>query len=154
MARFMRRGKAKVYFLPTVASTTGAPIASEVTAGTNLTTRIADISGFMKESAKIDTPDLNSRFTSNIPGEQTVGDSTLTFYADDANTDAIKTALAEETAGYLYIMKAGSTVGQKADLFPVRVSSIGEEYSMGNDAARFAVNFAITDPPRIDVAIA
>ena len=150
MAKFMRRGRAAVYFLPTVAG--AVPTTAEVTAGTNLSARIADINGWVLESTRIDTPDLASRFVSNIPGEQTTADSTLTLYADDAATDAIKTALATDTAGYIYIAHSGTGVGKKADLFPVRVSSVGNEYSMGNDAARFVVSFAITAPPSIDVA--
>lgn len=149
MAKFMRRGKAKVFFLPTVAGT--IPTSAEVTAGTDLSARIADLNGWVLESSQIDTPDLSARFVSKIPGEQSVGDSSLTFYADDANTDAIKTSLATDTSGFIYIAHAGAGTGKKADLFPVRVSSVGNEYSMGNDAARFIVNFSITAPPSIDV---
>jgi hypothetical protein len=150
MAKFMRRGKAKVYFLPTVAGT--IPTAPEVTAGTDLSARVADMNGWVLESTQIDVPDLASRYVSKIPGEQNVGDSSLTIYADDANTDAIKTALATDTNGYIYIAHSGAGTGKKADLFPVRVSSVGNEYSMGNDAARYIVNFSITAPPSIDVA--
>lgn len=152
MAKFMRRGRAAVYFLPTVAG--AIPTAAEVTAGTNLSARIADIAGWVLESTRIDTPDLASRFVSNIPGEQTTADSTLTLYADDANTDAIKAALATDASGYIYIFHSGTGTGKKADLFPVRVSSVGNEYSMGNDAARYVVSFAITAPPSIDVTAA
>lgn len=152
MAKFMRRGTARVHFLPTVAG--AVPTSAEVTAGTDLSARIADISGWVLESTRIDTPDLASRFVSNIPGEQTTADSTITLYADDGASDTVKTALATDTEGFIYIMHSGSTAGKKADLFPVRVSSVGNEYSMGNDAARFVVSFAITAPPSIDVAIA
>lgn len=149
MAKFMRRGTARVFFLPTVAG--AVPTSAEVTAGTNLSARIADINGWMLESTKIDVPNLADRFVSSIPGEQTTADSSITLYADDANTDAVKTALATDEEGYIYLMHAGQGTGKKADLFPVRVSSVGNEYSLGNDAARFVVNFAITAPPSLDV---
>ena len=152
VAKFMRRGKAAVYFLPTVAG--AIPTAAEVTAGTNMSARIADINGWVLESTRIDTPDLASRYVSSIPGEQTTADSSLTIYADDAATDPIKTAQATDAAGFIYIFHSGTGTGKKADLFPVRVSSVGNEYSMGNDAARYVISYAITAPPSIDVTSA
>lgn len=149
MARFLRRGKARVYFLPSVAGAN--PTTLEIDAGTNLTARIADMAGWQLESAPIATPDMGSRFESSIPGGQSVAASSLTFYADDAaSADSIKTALKVDTAGFIYIQHAGPGVGRTADLFPSRVSAVGNEYSTGNDPARFAVNFAITAPPTID----
>lgn len=153
MARFIRRGKAKVNFLPTIAAATLIPTAAEITAGTDLTPRLADMSGWQLESSPVNTPDMNSRFVSNIPGETTVASSTLTFYADDAGTtDALKTALAVDTIGFIYVRHSGVGTGKLADTFPVRVSSIGNEYSVGNDAARYVVTFAITAEPAIDKA--
>lgn len=150
MAKFMRRGKAAVYFLPAVAG--AVPTAVEVSGGTNLSPRVADMSGWVMESGRIDVPNLASRFVPNIPGDQTVPDSTITLYAEDANTDPMKTALATDTAGWIYIAHSGAGTGKPADLFPVRVSSVGNEYSMGTDAARFIVSFAITAVPSLDVA--
>lgn len=153
MARFMRRGKARVYFLPTVLSATTAPTSAEVAAGTDMTGKIADMSGWLLEASKIDTPDLSSRFVSSVPGEQSVKDSGLTFYGDDiGTTDAIKTALAVDTIGYVYLCHSGVGVGKPADLFPVRVMSVGNEYSLGTDPARYMIGFAITAPPRVDIA--
>jgi hypothetical protein len=153
MARFIRRGKAKIYFLPTIAAATLLPTDAEITAGTDLTARIADMSGWMLDSAAVNTPDMASRFVSNIPGETTVAASSITFYADDAAAaDAIKTALATDTEGFIYIAHSGRATGKTADTFPARVSSIGNEYSVGNDPARFVVNFAATAEPVIDGA--
>jgi hypothetical protein len=154
VARFVRRGKAKFYFLPTVAAaaTTGIPTGTEVTAGTDLTGRIADASGWQLESSPVDTPDMGSRFVSSIPGETSVAASSFTFYADDATgADALKTALPVDQLGFIYACHSGRTVGKTADLFPIRVSSIGNEYSVGNDPARFVINFAITGQPFIDI---
>ena len=69
MARFMRKGTTKVYFLPTLAAGTGIPTAAEVTAGTALTAQIAEISGFTFANSPIDTPDMSTAFVGKIPGE-------------------------------------------------------------------------------------
>lgn len=155
VARFMRRGIAKVSWLPTVAAYpagNGVPTAIEVGNGTVLEGRLADMSGWMLTSSKIDTPDMGSRFTANIPGEQVVADSSLTFYGDDGNTDALKTTMAVETSGFIYIRHSGAGTGKPADLFPVRVMSIGNEYSVGNDPARYTISYAITGVPALDRA--
>lgn len=153
MARFIRRGKAKVNWIPTIAAADLVPTAAEITAGLDLTGRVADMSGWQLESAPVDTPDMGSRFVSSIPGEQTVAASTLTIYADDAGTtDNFKTTMAPDTVGYIYIRHSGTGTGKLADTFPVRVSSIGNEYSAGNDPARYVISYAITATPAIDKA--
>jgi len=152
VARFIRKGKAKVDALPTIAATTLNPTAPEIAAGLSLTGRIADMAGWTLESTKVDTPDLASRFVPNIPGEQSVGDCTLTFYADDSGTaDPVKTALAVDTITNIYIRHSGVGTGKPADCFPVRVSSVGNEYSVGNDPARFVISFAVTALPAQDL---
>lgn len=153
MARFMRRGTAKIYFLPTVAGyVAGTPPTSvEVTAGTDITGKIADMSGWLMESGSIDVPDMGARFAKKIPGEQTIADSSLTLYGDDGTVaDPVKTALATDTLGYMYICHSGKGVGKPADLFPVRVSSVGNEYSVGADPARYVVTCAVNDIPQLD----
>lgn len=152
MARFTRRGKMKLRWLPAVAAATGAPTAAEVTAGTDLTPRVADLAGWTVSASSIATPDLVSRFTPSIPGEITVADSSITYYADDANADPLKTLMPMDQAGWVYIQKQGAGTGLPADLFPVRVMSVGDEYSVGNDPARMVIPYAVTAQPRTDVA--
>ena len=151
MARFMRKGVTKVYFVPTISSVTAATVA-EVTAGTELGTELADVSGFAFTNNPISTPDMDNQFVSQITGEDTADQSSLTFYEDDT-TNTIKTALAKGTAGYVlfyYAGLAGSSVAASDtyEAFPVTVSSAPRLYSAGNEAAQFRVDFAITAVPQ------
>jgi hypothetical protein len=157
MGRFMRKGVTKVYFVPTIADTEG-PTVAEITAGTPLTTAIAEITGFSFTNNPINTPDMGSSFVSKIPGEDTTDDSTITFY-EDKITNPIRTALSKNTAGYIVIFGAGiagatPAAADKADVWPVTVSSNSKVYTVDNDAAKYAVGFANTAPPSEDVAVA
>jgi len=151
VGRFIRRGKAKFYFLPTVASPTLIPTAAEITAGIDITKQVADLSGWRRTGSSVNTPDMGSDFVSNISGEKTVEASSFTFYADDTQAvNSLKTAMAEDTVGFVYICGSGRATGKEADTFPVRSNTVGNEYTVGNDPARFVIEYAITDNPAID----
>ena len=151
MARFMRKGRTKIYFVPTIASL-AAPTALEVAAGTVLHTELAEINGFGFANSPIDTPDMGKALVTKIMGEDTLEDSSMGFYEVQTGTDTIKVALAKGTAGYIVIFPrgiAGATpaAADKSESWPVTVSSNSRKYSTGNEAATFNVSFANTDAP-------
>lgn len=154
MARFIRQGRAKYYFVPTVAgyvatapSTSTKPTNTELTAGQELTKQIAGVTGWQQSSAEVATPDMSSDFNSNIPGTKSVGQSGFTLYADDT-ADPVRTALVDDATGFVWIVKGTG----KGDLFPVRVSSTGDEHATGDTPARYTVTFAITAKPALEIA--
>lgn len=145
MARYFRRGVSKVYFLPSVANK-AAPTSGEISAGTDLTGSISDIGGFTYSNSPIDTPDLSSTYTTTIPGEDTTDTPELTFYDDNAST-AVRTALAKGVAGFILRAPLGTGTGKRAEVWPVTSTGVNDEWSAGNDPARFAVQFAVTSVP-------
>lgn len=147
MARFFRRGVSKVYFLPAVAAPETGPTTAEVTAGTSLTNDVAEIAGFQLSNSPIATPDLQSTFTKTIVGEDTTDTSTITFYDSDAASNPIRTALAKGAAGFIVLMPYGSTAAKRVETWPVRSTGVNDEWTVGNDPARFMVGFAVTDVP-------
>jgi hypothetical protein len=149
--RFANFNNTTVYFLPAVASTTMAPAQAEITAGTNLTGEIAEISGFTVTGGTIDTPDLKSEFVSKVPGRTSAADSSLTFYADLNGTD-VRTILPYKTIGYIMFADSGTAVGKKVDVWPVQVNSVGKTRSVGDEVERIVIGFAITRVPGMDVA--
>lgn len=157
MARYFRRGKSKVLFTPTVAgysatAGTGSPTRAEITAGTPLTPQVAEVTGFQFSNSPIATPDLNSTFTSTIAGEDTAADSGFTFYDDDAAT-TIRTALAKGTKGFILMFPYGDVATKRCEVWPVESTGVADEWSAGNDPARFAVSFGITSPPSLNGTI-
>lgn len=144
MARYFRRGKSKVIFAPAVAG--ASPTRPEITAGTMLTPQIAEVSGFQFSNSPIATPDLDSVFTSTIAGEDTAADSGFTFYDDDAAA-TIRTALAKGTKGFILLFPYGDVPTKRVEKWAVESTGVGDEWSAGNDPARFTVQFGITAPP-------
>jgi hypothetical protein len=153
MPRFSRKGRAKILFLPTIAATTYLPVRSELTGATKLTKRVAEVEGFALENQEIETPDLESTFTSKIPGDDSAADSSLTFYEDDAD-NTLEEALAKGTTGFIVILRQGDVPASKTmDIWPVRVASKSPAITVDNESAKFTVRFSITDTPVLDAAV-
>lgn len=149
MANFFRRGKSKVFFLPTVAgyaAGAGSPTSGEITAGTALSAQVTEMSGFQLTNSPIPTPNLADTFTFQITGEDTVADSTITFLDDDAST-VIRAALAKGTAGFIVLAPYGNIATKRVETWPVRSAGVNDEWTVGNDPARFVVGFAVTNIP-------
>ncbi|MGW1157776.1 phage tail tube protein [Streptomyces sp. NPDC002519] len=153
--RFMRRGVTKVYFLKTIAAAGNIPVRTELTGSnaTDLSGAISDIAGWSLANSPIDTPDLGSTLTTNIPGEDKADSSTLTFYEDQA-AETIETLLSKGVQGFMVILRKGDVPASKSmDVFPVRVASRAPAYSAGSDPAKFTVSFAISGTPTLDAAV-
>ncbi len=156
MSRFSQKGTAKFFFVPTIAST-AAPTAVEVNAGTELTGQLAEVNGFEFKNEPIPTPTMATSFDAQVPGQDTVDASSLGFW-EDKTTNPIKTALPKGTSGYVVIFFKGTAgaspaAADKAEVWPVTVSSVHRRYTAGNEAAMYTVDFAMTAPPSVDVAL-
>lgn len=147
MARYFRRGKSKMKYLPAIANQ-AAPTAPELSAGTDLTGSIADVNGFGYNNSPIATPDLNSTFTSSIPGEDTTDDSSITFYDDDTST-TIRTLLAKGITGFICRQPYGQVSAKRCEIWPVTSTGVNDVWTVGNDAAQFVVGFAVTATPTL-----
>ena len=160
MGRFFRRGVTKFRFCPAVAGTVvvdgetiiGSPTRAELTAGIDLSGDIADIAGWTLTNSPIATPNLADRFTPQIPGEDTAGDSSLTFYDRD-DSETIRDALLKGTDGFMVVMPYGDVPTKRCAVYPVTSGGVNDEFSTGNDAARFVVGFSITGVPNQDAVI-
>lgn len=150
-SRFFRPGTTKVYWVVSI-SNIASPSRSELNAGSDLSKDIADISGWLVSGQKIDTPDLNSRFVSNIPGLTSAAESSLTFYASDTGLD-VRSLMPRDTAGNIVWLDGGDVSGRKMDVFPVRVLSAGKQRTMGAEAARLTLQYSVSSQPAEDVTI-
>lgn len=144
MANFFRRGKSKIIFAPAVAGV--SPTRAEITAGTPLSLQVNSVDGFELTNSPIPTPNLNDQFTSQIDGEDTVANSALTFLDDDS-ASTVRTALAKGTAGYLLLLPYGDVPTKRCEVWKVKSTGTNDQWSIGNDPARFKVTFAVTAVP-------
>lgn len=151
-SRFFQPEVAKYVFLPAVADAGLVPTGSEIGAGDDLTGDIADISGWMVTSNQIDTPDMGTRFVGQIGGRTSAPSSSLTFYGSEDAIDA-RAAMPRDTEGFMLIADGGLVAAKKADVFPVKVSSVGKVRSTGDQAFQVTITFAITAEPAEDITI-
>lgn len=152
MSRFIRRGVTKVRYSPTIADRSSV-LRSEITASTDLTPHIAEITGWALEGSMVAVPDMSSTFEKSIPGTDSAADSSLSFYEDDT-TDVIETLLPKGAEGNVLLMRKGDKPTTKSmDVFATKITSRSAAYSAGNDPARFDVRFSITEEPELDTTI-
>ena len=151
MGRFIRRGVSKFYWLPAVANI-AAPSAAEITAGYEITGKLAEINGFDFTNERAPAPDFAARFTSSIPGANTIGDSSIVVYEDDTNQD-VEDALPMDDTGYLLIAPKGRGVTKPGEVYPATITGINREYTADNTPARITIGFAITAEPELDAAL-
>ncbi len=150
--RFFAPEITKIYFLPTIADAGLAWTRTEADAGDDISGEVADISGWTVSGNMINTPDLGSRFNSQISGRTSADNSSITFYADKAGED-IRTVLQRGLRGFIVIMDGGDVAAQPSDVFPVEVTAVGKVRSVGDQAAQLTVTFAITAEPGEDIPV-
>lgn len=153
MAKYFRRGKSKIFFVPTIANPAVGPTAAELAAGIDLSLRIAEIGGFQATNSPIATPNLAESFTSQIDGEDTIADSSLTLYDDDQNADPVRVALAKGTLGFVILAPYGTAVGKRVEVWASKTSGYNDEWTVGNDPARSVCTFVVTAAPVQDAEV-
>jgi hypothetical protein len=127
--RFIPEGSTQFYWVPTMANYL-SPTRAELNAGTDLTPELAESGDWAITSDAVDTPDLKTLFTSQIPGKITVDGSTLNMYSDVAAADA-RSLMPRTTVGYVVKFPGGDIAGRKMTTFPVKVGSAAEPTSFG-----------------------
>lgn len=151
MSGYFRRGITQFHFLPSV-SNLAAPTRAEITAGVNLSEFIADVSGWQLKNSPIQTPRLANRFTTQIPGEDTADESTLTL-DDDKDDTTVRDGLPKDEEGFILKMPTGDVPTDRCEVWPVTITGANDLISMGNDPARYVVGFAVTDVPELDAVV-
>lgn len=157
MSKFIRRGKTKVFWVPTIASAALIPTAVEVNAGTNMSTTVAGFEGFSFANSPIEVPDLSTAFTGTVPGEDKAEDSALVMYEDDT-TNALQTTLAKGTTGYVVFFPTGTAgaspaAADKAEVWKTIVTGWSRRYDLGNVAAQWRVGFTPTTAPNMSATL-
>jgi hypothetical protein len=148
--RFIPEGATAFYWVVTMASYQ-APSRAELNAGTNLTPEVAGSGNWGIVSGAVDTPDLATTFTSQIPGKITVDGSTLDMYSDIAEADA-RTLMPRNAVGFIVKFPGGDITGRKMTVFPVKVGSAAEPTAFG---APTVLNFTyyVTKIPAENVTV-
>lgn len=153
--KFFRRGVSGAWFVPTISSTS-APTAVEIAAGTELSAAVTAIENFETATSRISQPVLKYRVNPQIDGEQTFGDASMTLLEDDgvSGTDsaalaAAYTALADQVTGFIVLSptSAAPAASDKVEVWPVKVGANNRQWTLDNEMAKYQVAFAVTDVP-------
>jgi len=148
--RFIPEGTTAFYWVVSMATYT-SPTRAELNAGTNLTPEVAETGNWAITSGAIDTPDLATTFTSQIPGKVTVDGATINMYSDDNQADA-RTLMPRNTTGYIVKFPGGDITGRKMSVFPVKVGSAGEPTAFTNPTVLNFI-FYVTKNPAENVTV-
>lgn len=148
--RFIPEGATDFYWVVTMANYL-SPTRAELNAGTRLTPEVSSSGNWGITSNAVDTPDLATTFTSQIPGKITIDGSTLNMYADDNQADA-RTLMPRNSVGYIVKFPGGDITGRKMSVFPCKVGSVSEPIAFG---AAIELNFTyyVTKIPAENVTV-
>lgn len=149
-SRYIPPGTTHYYYVASI-SNKNAPTRPELDAGVDLTSEIADVSGFSTTSEQKETPDLGSRFVSKIPGRISADDSSITMYMSSTSSD-VRTLLPRDTAGFIVAFSEGDVAGRKMDVFPIKVSAQPKKRDI-EDVATIEIQFSITSVPAENVTV-
>lgn len=148
--RFIPEGTTMFYYVATLAAYT-SPTRAELNAGTNLTPEIAAAGDWAITSNAVNAPDLVSLFTPQIPGDITMGTTTIDMYSDVAGAD-VRALLPRNTSGYIVKFPGGDITGRKMTVFPVKVGSIPEATAL-NTPVTISITFYVTKIPAENIAV-
>src|SRR6478672_9013960 len=122
--RYTSIGLTKVYYLPSVASTSLIPTRAEMNAGTDLSPEIADWTGWVVTGVQINTPDLSTVFETSISGRVSAAKSSITFYASKTGVD-VTAILPRTTTGFIQWLDGGDISGNQCEVYPITVLANG-----------------------------
>lgn len=147
--RYSRKGKAALKFAATLTDATAPYSATraEITGATDILAQMAEIGGMQYSNEPIDTPDMASSFDTQIPGADTTDPPTFTFYDTDEAAPAIRAALAKGTTGYILAFPQGDIAGRRMEIWPVQSTGVNDEWTAGNEPARYVATTVVTAPP-------
>lgn len=151
MAKYAPPAVTEIFWVVTV-SDYEAITASEVNAGTDLSTFVRNMPDIPRTANLVDVATIDSKFEKRQVGTRGGDVLSLEILRDDT-TDTAYTTLTEDSAGYLVIARAGfATAGTAAtsdivDVFPATVASVADGTPGRNEPDFAVVNMAITDDP-------
>lgn len=154
---YITPGLSKIFWVTTLSSTT-APSAAEVNAGTELTPAVRGMPDAPRSGNFADDSDLSSRVDRQVRGTITLGGVTLQMKRTLA-TETEYNALAEGDSGYLVVFRKGTAgaspaASDVADVFTVEVNVKAPGTPGRNEVDFSNVELANTDEPSYDATLA
>lgn len=153
MGRFIPNENSYIGFATEVLDIS-APKVTEVTGAVELTGFVSGLN-FAAQGNVVPTPNLATLFETSIEGTSQAT-ATMDCYRDD-ETDTAWDTLPRRAKGFMIISRYGgipSTVADKCEVWPVRVSSRTNANLTNNTPATFTVTFAVVVEPAEEAVVA
>ena len=146
--RYIRRGTARAYWATTIANP-AAPTVAEITAGTDLTRDLEQLTNFTPTVETISYNVASSPFTRQTPGRLSAAPQLLTFYENRIDNNAAeRAALAQGAAGYVVLCPDGEpSPGDRVEVWPARAGGPANIWSGDTTAARWQCQIFPTGTP-------
>lgn len=154
MAKFVPNENAFIGFIATLAGTTAAPAAADITSAVDLTKLVVTVNASTQGSA-VPTPTLDTKFQTSIDGEITSTFS-MDMYRDDVDANDLGwVTLPRGTTGFILISRHGGkpTTGKKVEVWPVTVLSRSHAAMSSGQSTMFTVTCANPDVPQEDAVV-
>ena len=158
MSLFMIRGRGGAWWLPTVASPTGAPTVAEIAAGQPLSAAFTAIAGLEPQSNKINIAVLKYRTEAQIGGAETFQDVSVTIAEDDGtgvDADALErqeaiTVMVAPSSGVLILSRTKQTLVAADKVFSIAASVDAQvpNWTLDANAASTQINLTPSTPLR------
>ena len=153
MAKYAPPGVSEVHWVTTITNYL-APTATQLNAGTDLTSFVRTMPGLPRGLNLVDVATLDSKYEKRQVGTRGGDELSVEFLRDDA-ADTAFTTLTEDTAGFLVVARkalatAGTfAIGDEVDVYPATVGSV-EDGTPGRNDPDFATArlVATNDPNR------
>lgn len=144
---------ASLKWAPAVANI-NAPTRAEITAASPIIAQFRESAGLTSEQNFIETPDYVAAFTPKIPGRQTTGNPTLTFYDLDETTHPTRITMVEGTVGFLMRFPHGDEPGYRMEVWPGQLGAVNDsDWGTADEPALFSVALAPTAAPDKSIVI-
>jgi hypothetical protein len=164
MSLFMLRGRGGAWWLPTVASPTGAPTASEIAAGQPLSAAFTAIQGLEPQSNKINVAVLKYKTEAQIGGPETFQNVSVTIAEDDGtglDADALErkaalTVLVAPSSGVLILSRTKQTLTAADKVFSIAAAVDAQvpNWNLDASAAATQINLSPSTPLRAVAVLA
>jgi hypothetical protein len=151
MAKYAPPAKTEIFWVVTVSDYT-AITASEVNAGTDLSTFVRNMPDLPRTANLVDVATMDSKFEKRQVGTRG-GDTASVEILRDDSADTAYTTLTEDSAGYLVLGRKGwatagtVTTGEEVDVFPMTIASVADGTPGRNEPDFAIVEMAITNDP-------
>lgn len=151
MAKYAPPAVTEIFWVVTVSDYT-AITASEINAGTDLSTFVRNMPDLPRTANLVDVATIDSKFEKRQVGTRGGDVASLEILRDDT-TDTAYTTLTEDSAGYLVLGRKGwAAAGTAAtsdivDVFPVTIASVADGTPGRNEPDFAVVEMAITNDP-------